>query len=396
MSTSNRKNPTYQHRKQSGQARVTLPDGQGGRKDFLLGKYNTAASRAEYDRLISWWIGNGRRIPRNTTDGMTVNEVILAYFTYCQTYHRDPDGKPTHEICSIKNALRPLKELFGATDAAHFDSLSLKTVRRRMIDAGLCRKSINKQVARVKACFHWAAEEKLVPAGVFHEVQTVRGLRAGRSDARETEEVQPVPVEDVEATLPYLPAVVGDMVRLQLATGMRAGELVIMRGADTDRTGTIWLYHPTRHKSAHRGHKRTVAIGPKAQLMLRKYLTRDPEAFLFSPRESVRLFRADQREKRKTRVQPSQRDRRKKSPRKKAGDRYVPAAYARSISNGIQEAARLMGYTMDGRRPIKKAVDMLQKTIEDGNVACESLSRNSHIFSREDFPAEVHDELRPN
>jgi hypothetical protein len=56
--------PSYRHHKQSGQAVVTLPDGLGGRRDVLLGKYDTPESRAEYARVLAEWEASGRRPPR--------------------------------------------------------------------------------------------------------------------------------------------------------------------------------------------------------------------------------------------------------------------------------------------------------------------------------------------
>jgi hypothetical protein len=48
--------PAYRLHKQSGQAIVTLTDALGNRRDVLLGKYESPASRAEYAGS-SW---NGR------------------------------------------------------------------------------------------------------------------------------------------------------------------------------------------------------------------------------------------------------------------------------------------------------------------------------------------------
>jgi hypothetical protein len=54
--------PKYRCHKQSGQAIVTLTDGLGNRRDVLLGKYGTAASRSEYLRVITEWEASGRRL----------------------------------------------------------------------------------------------------------------------------------------------------------------------------------------------------------------------------------------------------------------------------------------------------------------------------------------------
>ena len=51
--------PAYRQHKPSGQAVVTLCG-----KDHYLGRWNTKASRSEYDRLIGEWLAAGRMIPQ--------------------------------------------------------------------------------------------------------------------------------------------------------------------------------------------------------------------------------------------------------------------------------------------------------------------------------------------
>jgi hypothetical protein len=52
----------------------------------------------------------------------------------------------------------------------------------------------------------------------------------------------------------------------------------------------------------------------------------------------------------------------------------------------LREAARLMGYTE--RRSEKDAVKVLRASITAGMVLCESLTRQQHVFSKKQFPAE--------
>jgi integrase len=75
-------------------------------------------------------------------------------------------------------------------------------------------------------------------------------------------------------------------VRLQLYAGARAGEILKMRSCDINKEATldVWVFAPSSHKNAWRGHKRKIVFGPRAQLILRKYLAPDAaEAFLFRP-----------------------------------------------------------------------------------------------------------------
>ena len=335
--------PTYRLHKQSGQAVVTLPDGLGGRRDVLLGKYGTTESRKEYARIIAEWEANGRRLPRPSAEGsaqsLSVNELILAYWPHVQNYYRHPDGSPTSEVDAIRLALRRLKQLYGHIPAASFDTLALEALRQRMIAEQLCRTRINRDIPRIKRMFKWAGARRLVPAEVFLSLQTVEGLRAGRSEAWETAPVRPVAEEMVRATMPYLRSQVAAMVQLQWLTGMRPGEVTIMRTIDLDMTGKVWLYRPGsdqgtlgRHKTAHRGHSRVVLIGPKAQEILRPWLRLNLMEYLFQPREAREQFDAERRAKRKSKVTPSQAARKRKArPKRTPGERYRVSSYDHAV-----------------------------------------------------------------
>ncbi len=182
-----------------------------------------------------------------------------------------------------------------------------------MIEAGLCRGVVNQRIGRIKRMFRWAVENELVPAAVLHGLQAVAGLQRGRSPARETEPIKPVPEPFVTATLPHVRPQVAAMIQLQLLAGMRPGELVIMRAIDIDMTSKVWLYRPGSdqgpegvHKTSYRGHQRIIPIGPRGQEIVRRYLKPNVNAYLFSPREAVDQLRVEQRQRRKTKVQPSQ------------------------------------------------------------------------------------------
>jgi integrase len=201
----------------------------------------------------------------------------------------------------------------------------------KVLRVGLARGVVNQRIGRIRRLMRWAVENELIPASVLEGIRAVAGLQRGRSAARETERFRPVSVSLVEDTLPWLTPVVADMIRLQLATGARSGELCIMRGCDIDMTGVIWLYRPQRHKTTHRGFGRVIPLGPRAQEIVRRYLARNIQAYLFSPAESVETIRKMRRAARKSKVQPSQICRKKRRPRRKPGERYSPQAIAHAI-----------------------------------------------------------------
>jgi integrase len=338
--------PTYRLHKQSGQAVVTLPDGLGGRRDVLLGPHGSPASRAEYARVIAEWEANGRRPPGTADEGLSVNELILAFLRHAQEHYRRPDGTPTGEVGEYKVTLRTLKALYGHTPAADFGPLALKAVREKFVGAGWSRGVVNQRVGRVKRVYKWAVENELVPVAVYEALRTVAGIGRGRSKAPETVPVQPVALAVVEETLPHASRHVRAMAEVQLLTGARPGEVCAMRACDIDTTGHVWLYRPGsdrgadgQHKTAHHGRGRIIAIGPKAQATIKPFLKLDTRAYLFSPREAREEFDAGRRKGRKTPMTPSQAGRkRKRKPRRRPGDRYRVSSYAHAIGKAVLKA----------------------------------------------------------
>ena len=95
----------------------------------------------------------------------------------------------------------------------------------------------------------------------------------------------------------------------------------------------------------HLDQERVIAIGPKAQAILTAYLfekEETPEAYLFSPKDSVLLQKIEKRRKRKTfnkdgQVQPSQRDRSRPNA-SKPGDKYTKDSYNRAVERACEQA----------------------------------------------------------
>jgi hypothetical protein len=185
--------PSYRLHKQSGQALVTL-DG----RDICLGKHGSPESREKYNRLIGEWLANGRRLPAPPS-AYTVAMLLSAFWTHAQTHYRHADGSPTSEVDNYRDVLKPLRRLYGATLVANFGPLSLKALRGEMIRLGWCRTNINRHVARVRHVFKWGVENELVPPSVYQGLAAVAGLRAGRSEAKESAPVRPVPDAHVDA-----------------------------------------------------------------------------------------------------------------------------------------------------------------------------------------------------
>ncbi len=324
--------PKYRHHKPTDQAVVTL----NGR-DLYLGAHGSEISKVEYDRIVAEWLANGRRLPAEAEDGLTVNDLILAYADYAESYYVK-NGKPTPELHHLKVACRVARKLYGHKTVAEFGPLALKACRMEYLETQ-CRKTANQNADRIKRMFGWGVENELVPAEIWHALKAVRGLPKGRGFGRESEPVRPVPAEDIEAVLPLVSAAVAGMIRVQLLTGMRPGEVVIMRGSDIDRSVEPWIYRPEHHKTEHHGHDRVVPLGPKAQEVLGPFLETVGDGFLFSPKQAEDARNAKRKLARKTPMTPSQRTRARKKSRKRAWrDHYDVASLRRAVRRACKKA----------------------------------------------------------
>jgi len=363
--------PSLVHHTPSGRARVRV----NGR-DHWLGKWGSAEARLAYDRIIAEYLATRRvrdpaappaeptvvtvdprthgapvdvtpdrtvRAEPEAPNEPTVAEIVLLYMEYCSTYYRTPTGERTSTYGNALQAARALRP-FDDTPAATFGPRKLGMIRDSEAARGRPRVGCNTLVKHIRRVFQWAESQELVPRGTHNSLKTVEPLRLGRTVAPELPEVKPVDDAVVEATLPHLPGIVADMVRVQRLTGARPGEVCSLRPADIDRTDTVWKWRPPHHKTSWREKDRVISIGPRAQRILAKYLLRDATAPCFSPIEAERRRSQLRRLARKSPLTPSQRKRKaKRNGRRRPRDRYDTASYRHAITRAVValNAARL-------------------------------------------------------
>ena len=325
--------PRYRRHKASGQAVVSI----GGR-DFYLGPHGSKTSRREYDRLVGEWIAGGRQL-KPLADEITCVELIARYWKWAEGYYQR-DGESTRVTPGIKCALRYLNRCYGDLPAQEFGPLRLQSLREQMVADGLARSYVNQHCDWIKRCFRWGASQELVPPSVPQALSMVRGLVRGKTTAPERPPVGPIDDDTVNRTLPHLPEVIQDMVKLQRLTGMRPGEVCLLRPIDVDRSHDVWLYTPPNHKNLERGKSRVICIGPQGQKILATYMLRAAEEYCFSPKQSEAKRRAEAHEQRVTPLSYGNRPGTNRQPRpaRRPGDRYNTQNYGRAIRRACDKA----------------------------------------------------------
>ena len=359
----------------SGHARVRYNG-----KEIWLGKDGSPEAQQKYDRLIHEIVSNRLQLtsppvdtqavhkqtvqkpavknigvevvtldPGTQPTPITVAEMCSQFFVYAEKEYRRPNGTHTGTLGDIKTAIRALRQ-FDDMSAASFgpvllDELmyALASEKVRCVKNGgkvdyRPRKTINRTIKTIRMIFGWAVTRELIPPEKYVAMKSMRLLKAYRTNARELKKVQHVPDSVIEKTLPYLPKVVGDMVRFQRLTGVRPGELCSLRPEDIDRSETTWLWRVSHHKNAWRDHTREIHIGPKGRAILEPYLDRPAHQNCFLSSESELIRNRERRSKRASPMTPSQRARRKKSARKsRKVTAYTRDSYRRAISRACEK-----------------------------------------------------------
>ena len=249
--------------------------------------------------------------PIEEIENVQVDELIFRYLDHCRIYYGDHKRGTT---ANIVDSVRQIQSLYGDSYASNFRPRDLKAIRETMIKIGLSRTTINYRILKIKAMFRWGVSEELVPISVLQRLQTVSGLKQGRTTANEPEKKSPVAWDAVEATLPFVPATVADMIRFQWHTAARSGSVVTATADQFEadpQNEKLLLWRP-KHKTEHLGAELIIPIGPKCQRVLRRYLRGGP---LFDPSRDPMA-------------------------RGNVGQVYSPASYRRAIVRGIEKAER--------------------------------------------------------
>ncbi len=325
--------PTYRLHKPSGKAVCTL----GGR-DHYLGVYGSPESKKLYRRLLSEYLAVDGDVKKAGNESYSISQLIAAFLRFAKK-HYGADNTQFGHYGRLGNRIR---KIYGPTVAAEFGSLQFKAIRNEMVLEGKARSYVNETMKRLVRIFRWGAGEELVPPTIGALLREIEPLKRGRTTAREMDPILPVDDSLVERTIPNLPPVVADMVRLQRLVGCRPSEVCSITPSMVDRTLDIWEIRLSQHKNAWRGKSRTIFVGPKAQAVLAPYLLRAAETFCFSPAESEKKRRQKAHDERTTPLSCGNKPGTRKKQRSQGlippkcgihpGRRYTRTSYARAIT----------------------------------------------------------------
>ena len=326
----------FRQKRRSGQdTAFTIIDGQR----VYLGLYGTPEAEKEYRRVVAEW--NIGIITPNKTDtaGITVAELVLRFL-------KEREGKVSPTQWDNERRIgEVLVSLYEDTNAAAFDINCLRIVRNVWIQNGYVRQKINERTMVVKGMFRWGASYKIVPASVWHELQTLLPIKKGEYNLPESRERQTVSLTDIEKTLAELSPILRAMVIIHLATAARPTEICEMRIENINRQSKdLWEVKLNHHKMDYRENAKPKILflaKPEIDVLL-PLIGQRTEGYIFRPIDAI-LYDKQRRANGVVHVkkQPSRAARdaeRAENPKLKVGECYDFTAYRKAIYRACDRA----------------------------------------------------------
>lgn len=276
--------PAYLAHKASGQAYSTY-----GGKTVYFGAYGTSQSRRKHAQLVKRWEReHGAEIVAKATADGGMGAHIAAYLADIR------DSLSDIEHYTIGLNLGTLRDTFPGYEPDDFRAADLKKLRDLWAgpEFNHARKTINKALGRVKRFFRWMVAEERCSFETYAVLNALAPISQGKM--RDNDPVEPVPLADLEATLPHIKEPGRTIILVQLYGGPRSSEACRMRSGELFRGGEVqigrrvlkvpdgvWIFLPGMHKTRKRGKIAAHVIGPRLQAILTPWLKADPLAPMF-------------------------------------------------------------------------------------------------------------------
>lgn len=184
------------------------------------------------------------------------------------------------KLSKIDSLVIVVKEVCPGLPASFFGPKWFRMVRERFAECGKRKRSaghINECMRLVREAVKWACGQEMLDYQTWERLRLVEPLSSDRIER------QPVANEIVEATIPHCPYRTVVLIRLMQLTAARPREIMTMRAEHIDRNGPegTWVYRPAVHKNQHRGKKRSIVFGGKAQRVLAEWLGEKTTGLVF-------------------------------------------------------------------------------------------------------------------
>ena len=195
-------------------------------------------------------------------------ELVDEFFRYHKLEHRT-------EHC-IRRAFERIDEFLPDATTATFGKKELYLYQNFLTDKydlDYC----NRFVTSIRRVFKWGILLDYVSSFTSYELTLIPPLVEGDKRCRKNAPRTAVPEEHIRAVLPFLSTMYADMLWLQYRLGLRPSEICALcaRYIDFHWKIGMWLYAPTKHKTAGKGKEKPSIFDKECQEIVQKYLPDD-------------------------------------------------------------------------------------------------------------------------
>jgi integrase len=286
---------------------------------------------------------------------------LLAQYRASADFPASPDAAERLERAAIlltaqNQTLYPGGPDYTELEASELTAPAFKAWRRWLVslrsgDEKRYSGTVISRLSRsVVAAYTWGVSEGIVKPDVVAALREV--CRVPLVGAKSGAKRSPANPAHLEAVIPHLPVSLQAVVQLQRITASRPAELLALTPGSVLRAGVadvpgfgridlgeLWVLPLTDHKNTGKGKYRAIWFFAEAQAILAPWLEGDPEAPVFSPRAEQAARFELRRASRKSKVQPSQVNRRVAKPKRAPGQVWTSHAY----NNALKRACRKAG-----------------------------------------------------
>lgn len=203
-----------------------------GHRTYFPGRHNSQESNAAYREFLAKNCSvKADPAAKPEPSGLTIVSLSAAFLA---ALYEQENGNKRGIFGVYKWALKPFVAQHGHELAADFGPLALKRWRDKLAEAEKSRSYIGNCLSAIKQTFKWGVSEELIPAAVWHALQSVPGLKPGKSKALEQRKKKPVPWSFLELVLPEA----SPCLQAMLPAGHFSSVPNIQRCTGNDRTRT--------------------------------------------------------------------------------------------------------------------------------------------------------------
>lgn len=250
----------------SGQDRVSVNG-----KHIYLGKTGSPEAALAYADLLKRLVEQKPpepppRKPRGTV--LTIAELVEKWQAHADAKY-SLEGR---EASQFVWACEPLLAKHATLPVADFDANRLEEVRDEMIRLDWSHKVIGRRITRVRTMWRWACRKGLAPKGSWEALRELEPLAPNDRRVKRLPPRQGCAWHDLARVCRFTNRTVRAMLLFEWFTGARPGEVRHLLVGEIDRSEGVWIANLVKHKNAWRGQTRAIAIGPRAQRVIRDFI----------------------------------------------------------------------------------------------------------------------------